>query len=234
LFTTIYLEDFGKAFLLNCRHIKRNLAGTDRKIIDKYFASQKIKKLQIGCGGNILKGWLNSDYQPKSDKILHLDVTKSFPFKENLLDYVFSEHMVSQFTYLQGSKMFAECYRILKPGGKLRLSTPDLSFLIDLYKSEKSELQKAYLKWATESFIKTAPYCEDTFVINNFVRDWDHKFIYDEKVLRYSLEKVGFAEIKKCDLRDSEDEALQGLENVGRMPAGFLELESVTIEAIKL
>ncbi len=214
--------------------IKRNLAGTDKELSDKYFTSQKTRKLQIGCGENILKGWLNSDYQPKSDKILHLDVTKPFPFKENVLDYVFSEHTISQFTYLQGLKIFAECYRDLKPRGKLRISTPDLSFLIGLYKSEKSELQKAYLRWATENLKKTAPFCEDTLVINKFMRNWGHKFIYDEKILRYSLEKVGFTEIKKCDLCDSEDEALQGLENVGRMSAGFLELESIALEAVKL
>ncbi len=104
-------------------------------------------------------------------------------------------------------------------------------FLAAIY---PEDFGKAYLGWAVESFIKTAPYYEDTFVINNFVRDWNHKFIYDEKVLRHSLEKVGFTEIKKCDLCDSEDEELQGLENVGRMPAGFLEIESITLEAAKL
>ncbi len=70
--------------------------------------------------------------------------------------------------------------------------------------------------------------------INKFMRNWSHKFIYDEKILRYSLEKVGFKEIKKCDLCDSEDKVLRGLENVDKMPAGFLALESITLEAAKL
>ncbi len=85
LLAAIYLEDFGKAFLLNCRHIKRNLAGTDKEIIGKYIASQQIRKLQIGCGGNILKGWLNSDYYPKSDKTLHLMLQNRSPLKKMCL-----------------------------------------------------------------------------------------------------------------------------------------------------
>jgi hypothetical protein len=104
---------------------------------------------------------------------------------------------------------------------------------MDLYKSEKSELQKAYLKWVTDNFIKEAPYYGGTFVINYFVRHWGHKFIYDEKALRYSLEKAGFTEIVKCRISDSQDKELQGLENEERMPVGFLGLESIVLEATK-
>ena len=244
----IYLEDFARDFLSTLRrtrcsilrtrwsilwHIQRDLAGTDRNIIDDYFKEHGIRKLHIGCGPNVLHGWLNSDYYPQSAQILHLDATEPFPFKNDEFDYVFSEHMIEHITYSQGSHMLAECHRVLKPTGKVRIATPDLSFLIDLYGSDKSDLQKDYIKWATNRFISTAPYYEDTFVINNFVRDWGHKFIYDEKTLRYSLEKAGFTGIVKRYLSDNEDHELRDLENEGRMPPGFLRLESIVLEGTK-
>lgn len=210
------------------------MVGTDRKIIDKYFKSQKIRKLHIGCGENILKGWLNSDYHPISTQVLRLDATKPFPFKNDEFDYVFSEHLIEHITYPQGLQMLAECYRILKSSGKLRVATPDLLFLIELYRSDKSELQKEYIKCDTDKNIKYAPCYEDTFVINNLMRNWGHKFIYDEKTLRYSLEKVGFTRISKYELSDSDNEELRNLENVGRMPEGFLKLQSIVLEGTKL
>jgi hypothetical protein len=65
------------------------------------------------------------------------------------------------------------------------------------------------------------------------VRDWGHTFIYDEKILRFSLEKAGFKEITKFELNESEDEILRNLENERRLPEGFLSLESFTLEGIK-
>jgi len=54
---------------------KRNLRHVDSTIIESYFAEHKIRKLHIGCGGNIFSDWLNSDVFPDSNAILHLDAT---------------------------------------------------------------------------------------------------------------------------------------------------------------
>jgi predicted SAM-dependent methyltransferase len=203
-------------------------------IIESYFAERKIRKLHIGCGGNILSDWLNSDFFPDSNAILHLNATDTFPFSHNTFDYVFSEHMIEHISYSNALSMLSECHRVLKNIGKIRISTPDLQFLIDLYRDDKSELQRQYIKWATDERIKSAPYYDDTFVINSFVRDWGHLFIYDEKTLRSSLEKAGFTQIVRCDLSESKDGALRNLENEKRMPKGFLKLESLTLEGTKV
>ena len=214
-------------------HACRVITGADRKIIADYLADNGIRKLHIGCGGNILRGWLNSDFFPKSGGVIHLDATKTYPFKNDEFDFVFSEHMIEHIPYPLGFRMLSECFRVLRPKGKLRISTPDLSFLISLYGNEKSELQKEFIKHSTDTHIKYAPYYEDTFVINNYVRDWGHKFIYDEKVLRYALEKLGFNGITRFNVCESHDEALRNLENVSRKPAGMIGLESLVIEGVK-
>lgn len=227
------LNDIARGLYRTFRKLHREITGVDKNIIKQYLGQQKTKKLHLGAGNNIIDGWLNSDIYPKSKHVVHIDVTKTNPFDDKTFDYVFSEHMIEHISYAQGQHMLKECFRVLKDDGKIRISTPDLSFLISLYQSEKSVLQKRYLRWATEKFIDSAPYCEDTFVINNFVRDWGHTFIYDEKVLRFSLEKAGFQEITKCDLNESEDEIMRNLENKKRLPEGFLKMESCTLEGIK-
>ena len=215
------------------RMLPREIAQIDKKIVEHYLDQQKTRKLHIGCGNHIIDGWLNSDLFSGSKHVVRFNATKTYPFDDETFDYVFSEHLIEHFSYAQGQHMLEECFRVLKDGGKIRIATPDLSFLISLYQSEKSELQKKYIRWITETFIDSAPYCEDTFVINNVVRDWGHTFIYDEKVLRFSLEKAGFKEITKCDLNESEDEILRNLENEKRMPEGFLRLESIILEGTK-
>ena len=62
-----------------------------------------------------------------------IDITKKFPFVSSTFDYVFSEHMIEHIKYQDGLKMLNESFRVLKPSGKIRISTPDLQFLLDLY-----------------------------------------------------------------------------------------------------
>lgn len=230
----IHLYDFVKFHYIRLKLLKRIACGTDNRIIKRYLSINQVKKLQIGTGENIFEDWLNSDIDPYSDNKIYLDATKPFPFEDSTFDYVFSEHMIEHITYQEGLNMLSECYRILTSGGKIRIATPNLQFLLELYKSNKSELQNEYLKWAIKKCnIPSVTAFEDTFVINNFVRGWGHKFIYDEKVLRYTLENVCFVNIKKCNLNESENEELRGLENKNRMPYDFLRLETMVFEGTK-
>ena len=217
---------------------KRGFGRTDQQLIKTYMHEHSVRKLQIGAGTNLLPGWLNTNYFPWERNVLHLDATKTFPFEDQSFDYIFSEHMIEHITYTQGLQMLKECHRILKPNGKIRLSTPDFQFLIDLYIQEHNDLQARYTKWMAnymrEQEPDSAPVDTPIFVINNFVRDWGHLFIYDEDSLRLSMEKVGFTTISRCALLESEDLALQNLENENRYPEGFLRLETITMDAEKL
>jgi predicted SAM-dependent methyltransferase len=213
------------------RQTARRITRFDTAITRQYFVEHKTRKLHLGCGNNLLSGWLNSDLEPSSRRAIRIDVTKRFPFADATFDYVFSEHMIEHIPYAKGMLMLRECFRVTKPGGRIRISTPDLTFLMQIRRREKSELQQAYIRWATEHFIPDAPVYDETFVINNFVRNWGHAFIYDERVMRYSLAQAGFGNILRCDLRESDDPQLRQLENERRMPEGFVRLESFTLEA---
>ena len=214
-------------------HLLRLLGRVDQRRVARYRAGNETLKLHIGCGNHLLDGWLNVDFFPLSFSACHLDATRRFPFANATFDYVFSEHMIEHVTYPQGAAMLSECHRVLKKGGKIRLSTPDLAFLLALSRENRSATETGYIKWATGAMIQGAPYPHATFVINHFVRSWGHQFIYDEQLLTDVRRRAGFSSIVRCGLNMSADPALCGLENEGRMPEGFLRLETMTLEAMK-
>ncbi len=222
-----------KAVYFGLLVIKRRLTGTDYFIKRKYLASHGVKKLQLGTGRNNKEGWLNSDLRPLSGQVLYLNARRRFPFEDGTFDYVYSEHMIEHLPFRDGLKMLAECRRVLKPGGVLRISTPDLQFLIDLCGPEKSDLQKRYLRWSVDTYMPEALSADEAFVVNLFMRNWAHRFIYSETVLRQALERSGFEDVRRWPILQSGDEHLKNLENVGRMPADFLALESMVCEARK-
>jgi len=204
-----------------------------RGMVKKYLESNQIRKLQIGSGRNVLKGWLNTDLNPTKEIVL-LDATKKLPFDDCTFDYVFMEHFIEHLEYQDGIGVVRECYRVLKPGGKLRISTPDLRFLIGLYTENKSELQERYVVWAVDSFLPDIGIYQDIFVINNFFRAWGHKLIYDYKTLKSVLEKCGFIDITHYDLGESDDRNLQNVEFHGHhITDEFNKLESMVFEATK-
>ena len=215
-----------------------------------------MKKLHLGCGFHFIDGWINTDISPTltDDPLIdYLDVTETFPFDSEEIDYIFTEHLIEHIDYVKGLDMLIECYRVLKPNGKIRIATPDLSFLIDLYGDNKTDLQKKYMEEfkthsatlfdtyksiSTNHFHKLSngkkpKFPTDTFIINNFVRAWGHEFIYDKKTLTESMEWVGFKDIKICKLCVSDDENLNNLENKDRMSEGMLEMESIVLEGTK-
>ena len=189
-------------------------------------------KLHLGCGRNILDEWINTDSNTaKFEGCDHLDVTEKFPYDDNSVDYIFSEHMIEHISYQDGKFMLEESFRVLKSGGKIRISTPDLKFLIKLYNEDKTELQKRYIEYSFKEYKLDGN--SDTFVINNFHRDWGHIFIYDEKTLKSLFESIGFFDLKCYGLMESDDEELRGVEHIIRQPDGFIQLESFTVEGTK-
>lgn len=188
-------------------------------------------KLNIGSGDHPLPGWWNTDLNPCHPSITQLDATQRFPFNDGIFSRVFSEHMIEHVPYAGGLAMLRECNRVLEPGGRIRISTPNLNFLIDLVRRfDKIDLD--YIAWACGVFNPGEPVRAAT-VFNNFVRAWGHQFIYDRDTLSTALLAAGFVKIRAHGLQQSEDLEFRGLENDTRMPPGFLALETMTLEAEK-
>lgn len=54
-----------------------------------------------------------------------------------------------------------------------------------------------------------------------------------EPVLCGNLEAAGFTGVAQWGLQQSDDPTLRDLENEGRLPDGFLQLESLILEGVK-
>ena len=205
------------------------------------FANMSKKALHLGCGSNVLKGWLNTD-RNACGTVMYMDASKPFPFATSTFDYIFSEHMFEHLSYENGKDMLKECYRTLKPGGILRLTMPTLDFLIRLYNEPSKEIHQRYAHWSLQQyapqmyadFVCKGREIPMAFVVNNFMHFWGHQMIYNVVVLRSMLEDVGFTNIVECSIGQSEHPYLQGLEHHGDIiPKWANELESMTVEATK-
>ena len=212
--------------------LRRWITQADRKMKDAYLRDCLEPKLHIGGGWHRLDGWLNTDIE-LIPGVMRMDAAQTFPFANETFQFAYSEHMIEHISQENGARMLKECYRALRHGGVIRVTTPDLAVLLRLHDKNLSDIQKKYLDWFYKAFLpeKTSP--KPSSVINAFFRLWGHQFIYDEETLAIEMRAAGFDVIKRCRLGFSEYPSLQNLENVQRYPDGLLEFESVCLEGIK-
>ena len=210
------------------------LARRSRQI-DAYMRAHDERKLQLGTGDNRLDGWLNTDIHDFAGRgdLVYLDLRRTFPFPDASFDLVFSEHVIEHVDYADGLSCLRESYRVLRPGGRIRVATPSLERLLRLYDANLTDVQLRYLRWARESFVADADVDLPGFVVNNFVRAWGHRFVYDAQTLRHALDRAGFVDVEERAVGESGDERLRGLERHIPEAAEFNEYETIVLEARK-
>ena len=94
--------------------------------------------------------------------------------------------------------MLKDCYGILKPGGNIRIATPDLDVLLQPGNYNGNPLNEQYIKWSTARFLKGVGIYRAALVINNFFHSWGHQILYDGDLMATALRDAGFRDIKRC------------------------------------
>ena len=215
-----------------------------RKLIKQYLKQADIPRLTIGCGRNVLKGWLNTDLYPqKSDQatVVYLDAGIRFPFEDSTFDYIYSEHIFEHLTFTDSCNMLEECYRVLKPNGTMRLALPHFGFLLGLYQDPEADVNQAYIKSTIRdrmpeihAVLGDSQYA-NVYVINNFYRDWGHEVIHSTESLKQLIETFQFKNVERMDVGKSDISYLSDLEAHARkdFDKSYYDLETLVFEAVK-
>jgi predicted SAM-dependent methyltransferase len=187
------------------KHALKSLLGRLRRRspIARYLREHAERKLQLGAADKPLPGWLNTDLHDYGRRdIVFLDARRRFPLPDGSFDLVYSEHMLEHLTYADGQRCLRECFRVLRPGGTVRVATPSLQRLAGLYGG--GDLQERYVRWAAATLEPELQAPLPGAVVNNFFRSWGHEFIYDPETLRHALTEAGFVDVAERPIGELE------------------------------
>ncbi len=93
----------------------------------RWLAQPGPRTLNLGGGGNLRNVWLTADIDPRSD--VFVDITRPLPFPDNSVHSVFLEEVIEHIPLKEGHALLLEINRILAPGGVVRITTPDLTYI---------------------------------------------------------------------------------------------------------
>ncbi len=162
---------------------------------------RQCQKLHLGCGPHVLPGWANLDLAGAPGSVRwHLNWR--LPVDDASVDLIFSEHFIEHIDKAQATMLLRDCHRALRVGGVLRLSTPSLAKLVTEYQAGRLD------EWADVAWTPASP-CD---LLNDGMRAWGHRYLYDEAELRLQLQAAGFNTVLRMQWRQSAVAGLGGLE----------------------
>ncbi|HZF08091.1 MAG TPA: hypothetical protein VFE33_04800, partial [Thermoanaerobaculia bacterium] len=151
--------------------------------------------LHVGCGRSPLPGWVNIDLQPLPGVDVVADVTRGLEFTD--CRAVFAEHFLEHLAVEQALDFLLEAHRALGPDGWLRLSTPNLEWVLAAVYDRR---------FSREGRMRSA------LAVNRGFYAWGHRFLWDRCLLEEALAAGGFSPLRWCTHGVSELPFFQGLE----------------------
>ena len=183
--------------------------------------SQHFKKFNLGCGDKLYKDFLNIGYWSALESgglykdlngsvgtfMLNHDLVNGIPAEDNSLDLIYHSHMLEHLSYEDGINFIKECYRALKPNGRMRILVPDLELWINAYSSNDRFFFEQYRKVLDANIYET-----NCSIFMGMLHNHGHKCGYDFESLKWVLDYAGFFEIKRTLYADSDIEDIQNIE----------------------
>ena len=228
--------------------------------------SEQVYRLHLGCGTNTPDGWINLDgawsawlgkhqivcrmlkglhvlpvslRDMSTDIIIH-DVRKPLPFQDNTIHVIYASHLLEHLYLEEAKRLLKECFRILQPGGILRMVVPDLRAIILEYMGEKILSNSSdNMKAASPAdrlnrrlaFRVSDPSANGIlYRIYNSIKDFhSHKWMYDADSLIMYFEQADFVDVQQLGFHQSLVEGIEEIEESERV----LDGAGVCIEGIK-
>ena len=175
--------------------------------------------VNLGCGYRPMKGWINVDRARSPEVQVVWNLAEALPFPDSTCSAIFSEHVIEHISEEHAARLLSECYRVLKPGGALRISTPDAERFLRSYAGDGKFLRHPGFAQQIETPLDR---------INQMMREYgQHLWVYDAESLILRLRKVGFSSAFAQEYRVSTHPRMQDIDSAER------EFESLYVEAIK-
>ncbi len=206
------------------------------RLLRKQITEKGIERLHVGCGNVLLKDWLNVLYEKRQvyGQIrrdngalrLNYNLLKTWPIENSSIKFIAGSHFIEHLDLNDGIKFLGEAFRVLRPGGVIRLSCPDLEIYADHYvKRDKAFFaHKLIREWCT---FKKAETPGEIFIAKAYDSGGSHKWFYDFESLKHILESAGFGRVRKCGRLEGAVPDLETIEPPGR------EMETLYVEALK-
>ena len=178
--------------------------------------------LNLGCGSNILEGWVNADFYSgvkfwrKNTRRPAWMLDLRFPLKcdDNFWDGVFTEHTLEHLYPDQVLALLKELNRTMKKGAWLRISVPDLAKYVDYYSGKP--VNHEFSIWPTG--------CE---AIHSVTQTYAHVSAWDSKLLSRFLKEAGFANTHEVAFREGADVRLLKDSMERRWESLYLEAQQI-------
>jgi predicted SAM-dependent methyltransferase len=175
--------------------------------------------INLGCGYRPMKGWVNVDRARGPEVQVVWNLTDVLPFPDSSCSVVFSEHFIEHISKEDAARFLGECHRVLKPGGVLRISTPDAELFLRSYAGDRQFLIHPSFSQKVDTPIDR---------VNYMMREYgQHLWSYDEELLTLMLSRAGFAEVVRQRFGSSVHPRMNNIDFKDR------EFESLYLEAVK-
>ena len=148
-------------------------------------------KLHLGCGTRHFPGYINIDQVDGYNVDLVCDISK-LPYEDNSVDVIYACHVLEYFDWQEAeSIVLPEWYRVLKPGGTIRIAVPYFDSIVRWYIDKgRCDLSECIgLLFGRQYYNNKYQY---------------HKCVYDHDTLYILLLNVGFGSIHCYNWENTE------------------------------
>jgi glycosyltransferase involved in cell wall biosynthesis/predicted SAM-dependent methyltransferase len=115
------------------------------------------------------------------------DASKKLPFLDCTVDFIITSHFMEHISRGEGKNFLKECFRIMKPGGIIRITIPDTKKIIGTYPNIKNTFTE-------NEGVKDAE--DDAEALWNFLTA-GHKTAYDSVSMIMKLNVAGFLSVSE-------------------------------------
>jgi predicted SAM-dependent methyltransferase len=198
-----------------------------RHQIAAYLAASEQPRLNLGCGYNTLEGWMNVDLEGGRHGSIYMNATRSWPLPDDTFDAILCEHMIEHLPKELGAQLLVEAFRVLRPGGRIRVVTPDLVAMAKLILDPSRPEFHQYLEFVAK--LHGRAQISGCDALNYMFYCYGHKYIYTVEELKQRFRATGFDEVAETRAGQPIHEVFHGAEGHPK----FMGLENDAMEALK-